>query len=191
MSLSSSIPAYLITVREASLLSPPERTATILPAEAADMPDIWSCQWSILWEQVYEPTEAIVKLTHNGELLGLVKFALYPSRTNPSQMEFTEIMNIETLPKQGRTFNPVASWLIWYVCLIAIERCQGNNLGQILTLVSVESAIEYYQDRVKMEGLGWITIAPNEDGYAFAFSKTAAKQFCTRIESRYGTPKLL
>ena len=90
MALSSNLPAYLITVSEVSPLeNQSEQTAIILPAEAADMPDIWSFQWSTLWEQVYDSTEAIIKLTHTGELLGLHYLNTYcPLSPNINSIEF-------------------------------------------------------------------------------------------------------
>jgi hypothetical protein len=182
MSLSLSLPSYLVS-GEFSY------TAMISPANAEDMPDSWSCAWPVFWTQMFGASEAIIKITHGEQLLGLARFNLYPSRVNTYQVELVEILNIETLPKEDRVFNPVASWLIWYVSQIAMECAQGNETGYILSLVSLESAMDFYRNKVKMEGLGWITIAPNEDGYAFAFSQITARGFCNRIEHQYGNPQ--
>jgi hypothetical protein len=39
-----------------------------------------------------------------------------------------------------------------------------------------------------MQGLGWTTIAPREEGYAFRFTKQGAAEFLKRQQSAYGTP---
>jgi hypothetical protein len=53
----------------------------------------------------------------------------------------------------------------------------------------LESAIDYYQNQVRMEGEGWVTLGPYEDGYTFRFLKEQAINFCKRIEQRYGIPE--
>jgi hypothetical protein len=66
--------------------------------------------------------------------------------------------------------------------------CNGSEDGSLVRLNSLESAIDYYRNQVRMEGKGWITLSPDEDGYVFTFSKEQAIEFCTRIEQQYGTP---
>jgi hypothetical protein len=60
--------------------------------------------------------------------------------------------------------------------------------GSVMELVSVESAISYYRDKVRMEGIRWVTISPHEEGYAFRFSESQAIEFLKRIETKYGEP---
>jgi hypothetical protein len=56
---------------------------------------------------------------------------------------------------------------------------------------SVENAIPYYRDIIKMESLGWVTLAPGEDGYAFRFTLTEARNFCRRQENTYDAQREL
>jgi hypothetical protein len=64
--------------------------------------------------------------------------------------------------------------------------CSGDSNGSVLLLISVESAIPYYRDQVKMEELHWTTISPYEEGYAFRFSNGQAVEFLSEITSKYG-----
>jgi hypothetical protein len=65
--------------------------------------------------------------------------------------------------------------------------CSGDVNGSIVVLLSVELAIPYYREKVMMEGLGYVTLSPDEEGYAFRFSKSQAVEFVNGIESKYGT----
>ena len=67
-----------------------------------------------------------------------------------------------------------------------LKYCQGNQEGEIVVLDALESAIDYYREKVMMEENGWVTIAPGEEGYAFNFKQSSATEFCQRIESKYG-----
>ena len=72
--------------------------------------------------------------------------------------------------------------------LVLALNCIGNEDGSIVRLNSVESVIDYYKNQVRMEGKGWVSLSPDEDGYVFTFSKAQASEFCVRIEQQYGTP---
>lgn len=118
---------------------------------------------------------------------GIIKFALYPYPHPSGIPKFTEILNLESLPKETRSASPVGLWLIWYAVKMCLEfGCSGDSNGSVLVLISVESAIPYYRDQVKMEELHWTTISPYEEGYAFRFSSGQAVEFLSEINSRYG-----
>jgi hypothetical protein len=147
----------------------------------------FQCDWSRLWENTDFNCEAIVKLVYQGKIQGIIKFAFYPHPAPDGVPQFTEILNIECLPRQGRITSPVGLWLIWYAVKMCFEfGCSGDSSNSILILTSVEPAIQYYKDKVKMEALQWTTLSPSEAGYAFRFSKSQAIEFLTRIESKYG-----
>ena len=148
--------------------------------------DHWRCNWQGFWHKADWDCEAIIKLTCKGKILGLIHFALYPYPPTNNIAEYLEILHIECLRKQNRLVSPVGFWLIWYATKIALEYCEGNSQKEIVLLDAVIEAIDYYRDKVKMEEIGWTTIAPGEDGYAFKFSQLSAKQFCQRIETKYG-----
>lgn len=146
----------------------------------------WRCNWRRFWDYADWDCEGIAKLTFKGQILGLIHFALYPYPSQNNIPEYLEILHLECLNRQKRLVNPVGFWLIWYVTKIALEYCQGNSDGEIVVLDAIEFAINYYRDKVKMEEIGWTTIAPGEDGYAFKFTQSSATKFCQRIETKYG-----
>ena len=87
-----------------------------------------------------------------------------------------------------RSVNPVGFWLLWYAIQIGLQYCVGEADRSLIRLDSLEDAIPYYRDKVKMEGLGWTNIAPGESGYAFRFTQQRAQEFGSRIEQEYGCP---
>jgi transcriptional regulator with XRE-family HTH domain len=157
----------------------------ILSLDAND----WSCNWQRFWNKADWDCECIVKLTFRGKILGLIHFALYPYPPVNNIAEYLEILHIECKDQRNRLITPVGFWLIWYATEIALEYCQGNSSGSIVELDALEEAIYYYRDKVMMEEIGWTTIAPGEEGYAFKFSQSSAQQFCQRIEIKYGIPR--
>jgi hypothetical protein len=165
--------------------------ALLEPANETDMPSSWSCNWPTFWRQADFDCEAIIKLSHQDKNLGLIRFALYPfaPREKALALESLAILNLETHPYRERPVYPVGAWLIWYASQIAVQFCIGEADGTLIQLVSLETAIAYYRDKVMMEELGWVTIAPREDGYAFRFTKNGAAEFLQRQESSFGRPR--
>lgn len=171
-----------------------QTVATLTPCKEVDILSItnssnsWNCNWQGFWDKADWDCEAIVLLKFENNILGLIHFGIYPypSDTYP---EFVYIDHLECLKKENREVTPVGSWLIWYATKIAIQFCQGNDDGDFLLLDSVDESITYYRNIVKMEGKGWTTIAPGEEGYAFKFTQSSAKQFCQRIENEFGIPR--
>ena len=168
-------------------------TACLSPCEETDILSLnlndWNCNWQGFWNQADWDCECIVKLTFRGEIFGLIHFALYPYPPVNNIAEYLEILHIECKNQPNRLITPVGFWLIWYATKIALEYCQGNSSESIVELDAVEDAIDYYRDKVMMEEIGWTTIAPGEEGYAFKFSQSSAQQFCQRIEIKYGIPR--
>ena len=56
------------------------------------------------------------------------------------------------------------------------------------TYSSLTAAVRYYKEKVQMELLEPVTIAPGEEGYAFRFSRSAAQEFSQRQQQQWGTP---
>jgi hypothetical protein len=166
--------------------------AYLEPALEKDMPfrgsHNWSCNWYNLWQKADFNCEAIIKLSYEGRILGLVKFGLYPYPFHGNSPEYLEILNIECISRSKRQINPVGFWLLWYSIKVGLDYCEVESDETLVQLDSLENAIPYYRDKVKMEGLIWKHIAPGEEGYAFRFTKEKAKQFCSRIEREYGMP---
>jgi hypothetical protein len=52
--------------------------AVLEPAIEEDMPTDWTCHWVNFWNRADFDCEAIIKLSYQGTLLGLVRLALYP-----------------------------------------------------------------------------------------------------------------
>lgn len=150
----------------------------------------WNFNWRGFWENANFECEAIIKLHYQGEILGLIHFGLYPFPCD-DQPKYVYIDHLECINREKRFINPVGFWLLWYAVKISLKYCTGDHQGSLVLLDSVEDAIPYYQDKVMMEGLGWITLAPGEDGYAFRFTKEGAERFCQRLEQQCGSPMSL
>ena len=134
------------------------------PAIQEDMPTDWTCNWVNFWNRADFGCEAIIKLSSQGRLLGLLRFALYPyiEPYDPKNFEYVEILQLETLPRKERLLQPIGLWLIWYAVQIALDFCPGQTDGTLLRLDATKAAISYYREKVMMEGLGWVTIAPGK-----------------------------
>lgn len=168
-----------------------ELDAILEPAQEKDMPPMSPPDWTFDWRNFWRDTDfncaAIIKLSMRGEVLGLIRFALYPYRFSGNAPEYLEILHLQCVSKERRLVNPVGFWLLWYAVQIGLKYCVDNN-GRLIILDSLEDAIPYYRDKVNMEGLGWTDIAPGEPGYAFRFTKEGAREFCSRVEQEYGCP---
>lgn len=154
-------------------------------------PPYLKCDWLYFWNDADFNCEAIIKLSFKKKILGLVRFALYPFDDPPVSPEFLEISHIECISKDSRIANPVGFWLIWYACQISITYCAAQDDEDLVKLDALESAIDYYENKVKMEGLGWTShYRTGEDVYAFRFTRESAQRFCATIEKEYGFPDL-
>lgn len=182
-------PIYRVKVLDNSGI---EGDAYLEPAKEEDMPTAssqdWSFNWCGFWRNTDFDCEAIVKLSYQGEIMGLVRFALYPYPFPDDAPQYIEILHLECIQTSRRQVNPVGFWLLWYTLQIAFKYCVGEADGTLIRLDSLEDAIPYYRDKVKMEGIGWTSIAPGESGYAFRFTREGAKAFCFRVEQEYGCP---
>ncbi len=185
------LPQYHVNVRNKN--SEKQTVACLTPCKEIDIlslnRDNWVCNWQRFWQKADWDCECIIKLSWKGQILGLIHFALYPYPPTNNLAEYVEILHIESCRIQDRDITPVGFWLIWYATKIALYYCEGNSFGSILELDAIEDAIDYYRDKVKMEEMGWTTIAPGEEGYAFKFSQTSAKKYCNRISTKYGMPR--
>lgn len=169
--------------------------AYLEPANEGDMPSMdlidWTFDWRGFWTKADFDCEAIVKFSCQKEVLGLIRFGFYPYPVQGDAPKYLEILHLECVPKARRLVNPVGFWLIWYALKIGLKYCVGEEDGTLVRLDSIEEAIPYYRDKVKMEELGWTNIAPGEQGYAFKFTQQGANSFCRRQEQVYGSPVLL
>ncbi len=144
------------------------------------------CDWECFWQDADFNCEAIIKITYLQTILGLIRFGLYPYPTD-EEPEFIYVSHVECVETEKRLVNPVGFWLFWHVTQIALGFCSGDRKGTILFLDSVEDAIDYYRDKVMMEGIGWVSSVPGEDYYAFRFTKEQGEAFCNRVEGNYGS----
>lgn len=152
----------------------------------------WTCDWKRIWDVTDFDCEGIIKIVYKDEILGLARSALYPYPCKGKYPNYLEIRNLECISRLKRSVNPVGFWLIWYSVKIAFDFCEVDpELGYLITLDSLEGSIPYYQDKVKMQGIGWTTTAPGEDCYVFIFTKEDARAFLSRIEGKYGRPVLI
>lgn len=181
------IGAYKVHVKTPTVTS---ALARLEPAEEADMPTSsqWSFNWKELWKRTDFENQYIIKLSYNNILLGLLRYDVY---SNEEGIPYgVEILQLESVSKQTALVAPVGKWLVWYATQVALTFCFFDKYDETLVnLDSLEDAISYYKDIIEMKPLGWVTIAPGEDGYAFEFDVTGARYFCERQKTRYGYPE--
>ena len=190
MTESQQLPRYQVNVINKQ--DGKQTVAVLTPCEEVDILSLnsnsWDCNWQGFWNNADWDCEAIIKLLFQNSILGLIHFGVYPYPSD-NYPEFVYISHLECLKTQKREVSPVGTWLIWYATKIAIQFCQGNGYDGLVQLDSVIDSISYYRDIVKMEEKGWTTIAPGEEGYAFKFTQSSAKEFCQRVENEFGIPK--
>lgn len=179
--------AYKVHVKTPTVTS---ALARLEPAEEADMPTSsqWSFNWKELWKRTDFENQYIIKLSYNNILLGLLRYDVY---SNEDSIPYgVEILQLESVSKQTALVAPVGQWLVWYATQVALTFCFFEKYDETLVnLDSLEDAISYYKDIIEMKPLGWVTIAPGEDGYGFEFDVTGARDFCERQKTRYGYPE--
>jgi hypothetical protein len=157
-------------------------------AKKEDMPAIggsWTFAWQEFWDKTDFECEYIIKLTYNNHLLGLVRFAVYSREDNTPYL--VEVLHLECI--SDRLIYPVGRWLLWYVVQVGVKFCVIDENETLVILDSTEKSKPYYEDIVGMEPLGWTTLAPGEDGYAFRFTYNDARVFLQRQTSVFGFPE--
>jgi hypothetical protein len=165
--------------------------AQLQPLEKEELPDNWGFAWAELKKKTSPECQGIVQIGINGQCLGLIRFGLYPY---PGIFKYLEIEQLEVHPySQGKLIDrlakPVGMWLIWYVVTISLNCCITDDDEPLIFLVSFEKSFEYYRDKIGMECLGPVTIAPGEEGFAFRLLPKEARKFCQRVEEEYGSPR--
>lgn len=73
---------------------------------------------------------------------------------------------------------------------MALRACSVQEEQTLVFLISLAEAVRYYRDRIQMEYLEPVTVAPGEDGYAFRFTRAAAQAFCRRQAAQWGDPSV-
>lgn len=186
MENSNLLPSFTVNVKTSSGSLD---QAHLLPATEEDLPTDWTFDWLRFWEEADFDCEAFIRLSYAQQTQGLVRFALYPYPFPMTYLSTLKFYIFQSIEKQNRQINPVGFWLIWYVVQISFLYCSGDEEGILVMLDSTVQAMSYYRDRVIMDGLGWVNLAPGEEGYAFCFKEDSAKSFCERIEREYGSPE--
>ena len=185
---SSQLPSYRVNVKTQN----GQESAFLEEATQSDIDRITSdlrfnCNWEGFFTEADFDCEVFIKLQYQDKIYGLIRFAIYPYPPKDGKPEIIEIAQIEAPREPTRTISPIGLWLIWYATKIAIDfGFSGDIDGSIILLQSLEPAIDYYRDKVMMEGMGWVTLAPGEEGYVFRFSQGQAIEFCDRIQQVYG-----
>ncbi len=185
MSLSF-LPSYRVNVENTQKVL---QGAILMPSVSSSMQGHWECNWPNLWKTADFDCDAIIEMSFQGQVVGLIKFGLYPYAGKYQEVvEYLHILNIETVQSRTRLCRPVGFWLIWYAVQVALFFCSGDCRGSIVTLDSYDRQMSYYRDKVRMDVLGATTIAPGEEGYAFRFTEEGAVAFSTRLECNLGFP---
>jgi hypothetical protein len=163
--------------------------ARLEPAKREDMPvfGTWCFDWRYIWDNTEFDYQSIIKISYNNSIMGLIRYAAYPD-IDTDEPYLLEILHLETVPKKLKLVEPLGKWLIWYAVEVALIFCKPKLNEPLIYLDSVEEAIAYYKDIIKMEPLGWVTLAPGEEGYAFRFIKLGAEGFSMSQKRLYGHP---
>lgn len=164
--------------------------ASLKPAVQEDMnlSSNWYFNWKGIWENTDFDYQNIIKLDYKNNILGLIRYDFYMSDENIPYA--IEVLQLESMPKNTRIGAPIGQWLLWYVSELALNICSFDEDNKALILLdSLEEAIPYYSDTIKMQPKGWVTIAAGEDGYAFEFTVAGARNFCERQRNTHGFPK--
>jgi len=144
-----------------------------------------------------------VKLSVGTNLWGLIRYGLYPYPSENQKAEFLFIENLESHPsrqvQESYSRNaeplsnpepwvgPVGKWLIWHACREALAYCR-HDASPLVTVTSLDGAVDYYRDRIGMHMGDAISCAPGEDCYGFTFEKDEAESFCSSQEAQWGRP---
>jgi hypothetical protein len=177
--------------------------AILEPASAQDMPIDWLCNWPLMWQDSDFACQAIVKMSVDTTLWGLIRYGVYPYPIKDGIPSFLYVENIESHPSRsgavsrtGRVATPpdfsvcpVGKWLIWHACRTALDIC--SNYQSLVTLSSSGETVGYYRDKISMNLAGSAPAAPGEDGYAFTFGKIEAMAFCARLQAECGEVRRL
>jgi hypothetical protein len=188
-----------------SLLEQPV-TAFLGPALEQDLPEDWECDWRYIWQRTDFECQAIIKISVEGNLWGLMRYGLYPYPFKKPKLrpEFLLLENLEAHParqpsekyafKKGPPsppnpyINPVGKWLIWYACQTALESCNLET-EPLIALEAKPDAVDYYRDIIGMTMIDTVTSSFGEDSYAFSLNRNPAEDFCTRQRTEYGDPR--
>jgi hypothetical protein len=161
--------------------------AWLTPALMEDMPRNWNFAWPELWLITDNNYQSIVKMTLHGELLGLVRYSLFSTEVDgPIDQLFVE--QLESNPifrsdKPDRKVKPVGMWCFWYAAKVGLQFCADTGPEQeLVTLASLEEAVDYYRDVIQMKYVGTAPGAPGEDLYVFTLSRRATEEYCLRLQ---------
>lgn len=165
-------------------------------AELKDMHHPWTFNWLEIWrftEDEGSPFYAFIKISLNGEILGLMKVCVYPRFLGiREKMEYIEISMIETFSREKKTAKPIGKWLVWYACKLADIMCSGNDEGSVLELNASRQAAYYYCKQIGMEDIGHpqFPSSPEIENQfiRFRFTRTQAEDFCQQLQDKYGKP---
>lgn len=90
--------------------------AYLEPAKREDMPPINSPDFTFAWGEFWRMSdfdcEAIIKLSYQGKLLGLIRFGLYPYPFPDNAPEYIEVSHLQCVSKERRLVNPIGFWLL-------------------------------------------------------------------------------
>ncbi|MGA7955200.1 MAG: hypothetical protein WCA07_16935 [Gloeobacterales cyanobacterium] len=176
------------TVEITAISSGQKETAQIESASEADMPTDWDFAWPEFWQKTdFSDHEAIIKLVYREKIWGLMRYSLYSTRIDGPVNQMV-ISHLETHPdcrgdNPHRLIRTVGLWLVWYAVNVALQCCfLESDEHNLIVLSSLNEAVPYYRDVVKMRFLGHDRGAPGEDMYGFAFSKSEAISYCERYK---------
>lgn len=194
--------SYWVSVSDSSNIGV---RAFIGPAKEKDLPTKWECDWPNIWGRADFDCQAVIKLSVNGDLWGLMSYGLYPYPAKPPNLQ-PKLLILEHLethpgrriekyrfrpkppPAPSPYINPVGKWLVWHACETALDYC-GIDRNPLLLLDATVDAVDYYRDVIGMKMTEGNNSRFGEESYAFSFDGSSAKNFCDLQKRLFGCPQ--
>lgn len=177
-------------------------TARIEPAKKDSLPTDWAFEWDYIWEITSFDCEAIIQLTVEGNLWGLIRYGLYPFpaqkpnflwlhhlEAHPARRPPEEYAYRRSPPSPPNPYvDPVGRWLMWNICRTALDYC-NHEPDPLIVVEAKSNAVDYYRDVIGMTMVNTTVSSIGVDNYAFHFTRDQAEAFCLHHRTQYGDPQ--
>lgn len=187
MKLIPNIGTYCVSVRTQKTIN---QKAILAPAQASDMPKDWTFPWVDIWRSSRTEGQAIIKISVENQVWGLVQYGLYPKNNH----QFVAIDSLEANPisrgkNANRLIEPVGKWLIWYCVNVGLQHCSG--VEKLVFLFSKAGAFDYYDKKIRMKYTSTVDLGAGEKVHAFEFTRIAAIEYSQLHEKIWGSPTVI
>lgn len=174
------------------------------PISKERLPTDWDFEWPYIWDRTDFSGQAIIALSVEGAVWGVVKFGLYPCGDTDISPEVMVVEQLEAHPSRNKNrspflskpppspepyIDPVGRWLMWYACQIALDNCQPEEEKPLIVLDAAFDAVDYYIDIIGMKMTDDSVSSSGEDSYGFSFDTDEAEDFWAMQHVSFGKPQ--